>query len=129
MTTAKTYKDKLLDPRWQKKRLEVLQRDEWRCQACLNDEDTLHIHHMFYPKGKEPWEIDSRFLVTLCSDCHDIAGISPVTDSEYPYSIDTMFLCQEIDYLEAMLSLEIKEMGRSPRELFQILIKAIGGRN
>jgi len=36
-----TYKEKLLDPRWQKKRLEVLERDGWACRALggVSEED------------------------------------------------------------------------------------------
>ena len=28
------YSEKLKDPRWQKKRLEILERDNFRCQYC-----------------------------------------------------------------------------------------------
>lgn len=68
--TKKTYAEKLLDPRWQKKRLEILQRDEWKCRYCGNNEITLHIHHEKYEK--EPWEVDSDYLKTCCKDCHAI---------------------------------------------------------
>ena len=66
-----TYQKKLKDPRWQKKRLEILERDEWTCQNCYDMESTLHIHHKVYNKGKEPWDIENDFLVTLCSECHE----------------------------------------------------------
>ena len=65
------YFEKLKDPRWQKKRLEILDRDEWCCQRCGDNEETLHVHHRIYQYGKEPWEIDNDLLVTLCKDCHD----------------------------------------------------------
>jgi len=64
------YQKKLLDPRWQKKRLVVLERDGWRCQICGDDESTLHVHHKYYGNG-EPWEIADEALVALCADCHD----------------------------------------------------------
>lgn len=67
---SKTYKEKLLDPRWQKKRLEILERDEWCCQKCFDSENTLHVHHRLYGRGKEPWEVDNDLLVTLCAECH-----------------------------------------------------------
>jgi hypothetical protein len=69
MTT--TYSEKLRDPRWQKKRLEILSRDEFACQICFDTKNTLHVHHRRYIKGKEPWEIDNNFLVTLCESCHE----------------------------------------------------------
>lgn len=67
-----TYKDKLLDPRWQKKRLEILQRDEFTCQNCGNKEKTLHIHHFRYNKNGDPWDVDDSVLITLCCDCHEV---------------------------------------------------------
>lgn len=67
-----SYAEKLKDPRWQKKRLEILQRDEWTCRYCGDKETTLHVHHDFYIPGEEPWEADEYFLITLCSDCHEL---------------------------------------------------------
>lgn len=66
------YIDKLKDPRWQKKRLEVMQRDKFECQRCGDTESTLNIHHKYYEKGKEPWEYESESLITLCESCHEI---------------------------------------------------------
>lgn len=65
-----TYSEKLKDPRWQKKRLEILQRDEFMCQHCYDKNNTLHVHHKCYNAGKEPWDIESEKLITLCEDCH-----------------------------------------------------------
>lgn len=66
----KTYSEKLKDPRWQKKRLEILERDGWRCRACGNDKETLVVHHIQYQKGKEPWDYSEDDLETLCELCH-----------------------------------------------------------
>lgn len=65
------YLEKLKDPRWQRKRLEILQRDKFMCQACGEDSHTLHVHHRYYIPGAEPWEAPSESLVTLCADCHE----------------------------------------------------------
>jgi hypothetical protein len=64
----KTYLEKLKDPRWQKKRLEILNRDEFTCQFCFDKESTLHVHHVKY--SNNPWDIDNQYLLSLCSDCH-----------------------------------------------------------
>jgi hypothetical protein len=64
------YSEKLKDPRWQKKRAEILQRDEYKCKICDANEKTLHVHHLVYFQDTEPWDINSGFLVTLCEDCH-----------------------------------------------------------
>ena len=65
------YSEKLKDPRWQKKRLEILERDEWKCKKCFDSESTLVVHHLKYEQGKEPWECDEKYLITLCQSCHD----------------------------------------------------------
>ena len=67
---AKSYSDKMKDPRWQKKRLEVLDSAEWACACCQDSESTLHVHHKQYLKGREPWEYDNDQLDVLCEDCH-----------------------------------------------------------
>lgn len=65
-----TYADKLKDPRWQKKRLEILSRDGFSCKDCYNDKKTLHVHHLNYIYGKEPWDYPNEYFTTLCEDCH-----------------------------------------------------------
>jgi hypothetical protein len=72
MKNKLTYSEKLKDPRWQKKRLEILNRDSFTCQMCFDETKHLHVHHKKYEYGKDPWEIDSEYLVTLCEDCHAI---------------------------------------------------------
>lgn len=69
---AKTYAEKLRDPRWQKKRLEIMQRDDFACQWCGDKESTLNIHHKRYLSGKNPWEYENDLLVTYCQYCHSI---------------------------------------------------------
>lgn len=65
-----TYAEKLKDPRWQKKRLEILERDNWTCQYCGNKDTTLHVHHREYRDNLEPWEYPNIDLITLCELCH-----------------------------------------------------------
>lgn len=71
---SEEYLAKLRDPRWQKKRLEILQRDEWKCQDCGNKDRTLHVHHRVYERGAEPWDYADHLLVTLCEFCHEGEG-------------------------------------------------------
>lgn len=65
------YSKKLKDPRWQKKRLEILERDEWTCQRCYDSESTLVVHHRKYLPTTDPWDYPDHLLVTLCEDCHE----------------------------------------------------------
>lgn len=66
----KTYSEKLRDPKWQKKRLEILQMENFTCQWCGDKESTLHVHHFCYQKGKEPWDYEPCDLGALCENCH-----------------------------------------------------------
>lgn len=65
------YYEKLKDPRWQRLRLEVFNRDEWTCRKCQSQKDTLVVHHLVYKMGAEPWEYMAAELITLCSQCHE----------------------------------------------------------
>lgn len=66
-----TYSEKLKDPRWQRRRLEILNRDEFTCRDCGDKENTLHVHHCTRIGGKEPWEYIDGDLRTLCWKCHE----------------------------------------------------------
>lgn len=65
-----TYSDKLKSPKWQKKRLEVLSRDEFKCCLCSDEKTQLHVHHLKYTK--DPWDAPLEDLETLCVTCHSI---------------------------------------------------------
>lgn len=64
------YAEMLKDPRWQKRRLEIFERDQFTCQTCLNDRAQLHVHHDRYKKGIVPWDYGGEDLITLCDSCH-----------------------------------------------------------
>lgn len=66
----KTYAELLRDPRWQKKRLEVLEGAGWMCSACLADDKELHVHHVRYRWNVKPWEYSDEELRCLCKTCH-----------------------------------------------------------
>ena len=65
------YSSQLRDPRWQRKRLEIMERDKFSCRYCGDKEKTLNVHHVIYQRGKAPWEYDAGLLLTLCEDCHE----------------------------------------------------------
>ena len=72
MEKKKTYSELLRSPLWQKKRVEILERDNYICQYCGSTTKELHVHHKIYKKGAAPWEYDNDNLITLCHDCHEI---------------------------------------------------------
>lgn len=102
MERKSEYSKKLLDPRWQKKRLEILNRDEFTCRRCFNENDTLHVHHKIYIFGRDPWDVPSEHLVTLCQQCHQeetdqmpaaISKIAEVLKSKF-FSADILTLAE-----------------------------------
>lgn len=70
MATNPSYADPLKDPRWQRKRLEVLQREGWKCEGCGDHTSTLHVHHRQYLKSRNPWDYPDDLLQVLCETCH-----------------------------------------------------------
>ncbi len=66
----KSYSELLRDPRWQKKRLKVLERDNFLCSSCGDGTTELHVHHKKYLDGKKPWDYRMEMLTTLCTHCH-----------------------------------------------------------
>jgi hypothetical protein len=69
--SKQTYFEKLKDPRWQRKRLEIMERDDFTCVSCGNKEKTLNVHHKTYRKGAEPWDYEDGNFMTLCEPCHE----------------------------------------------------------
>jgi hypothetical protein len=65
-----TYREQLLSPFWQRRRLEKLEAAGWSCEDCGSGDKTLHVHHRQYFKGRKPWEYDDSELVVLCDACH-----------------------------------------------------------
>jgi hypothetical protein len=64
------YAEQLKHPNWQKKRLESLQAAGWKCQRCEAKDETLHVHHKKYFKGRMAWEYSLHELAVLCESCH-----------------------------------------------------------
>jgi 5-methylcytosine-specific restriction endonuclease McrA len=62
------YFQKYRDPRWKKKRLEIIERDKGICQYCDYKVEAPEVHHKMY--CGDPWETPNKYLVTLCEDCH-----------------------------------------------------------
>lgn len=65
------YDNLLKDPRWQRRRLEIMQRDDFTCNHCGSTKNTLNVHHLYYVKNKMPWEYPDDALITLCEECHE----------------------------------------------------------
>ena len=118
-----SYSEKLKDPRWQRKRLEIMQRDLFVCSSCGNAEATLHVHHDYYVKGREPWDYPSFALKTLCADCHDEQHSDPsvLMGWEVPLAVIlTDPVCSDLFY---DISTQIKRLKSHGFDLMDILTK------
>lgn len=73
---TESYHDLLQDPRWRRKKNEILHRDRHRCRNCGSGRE-LQVHHRQYRvirssrKYLMPWDYHSRYLITLCNRCHE----------------------------------------------------------
>jgi hypothetical protein len=65
-----TYSEKLKDPRWQRRRLEILSKCDFACENCQTKSEQLHVHHRMYSRGKMPWEYEDWAFNVVCEECH-----------------------------------------------------------
>lgn len=89
-----SYQDALRDPRWQKKRLKILERDGWKCVECNAEDKPLHVHHSYYHPGFEgPWAYPDHSLLTLCEECHSVEEslLSEIRQKFIPWITDRGF--------------------------------------
>lgn len=96
------YAELLRDPRWQRMRLEVLNRDHWACRRCDDPFTTLHVHHTFYERGRMPWEYHPDSLLTLCKTCHEAVTLGV---SLFPALPEGVASHEEMDLLKIGIEL------------------------
>ena len=97
------YKNLLKSPQWQRKRLEIFNRDNFTCQCCKSKNKELHVHHLQYKKGVLPQDYENEMLVTLCFDCHDFAH----NELQKIASLMSFFvLTKGIDFIDLQSKLE-----------------------
>lgn len=71
MPTKPSYYELLRDPRWQRKRLEVMNRAGFKCERCADDKRTLNVHHRYYRDSVLPWDYPEDCYECLCEPCHE----------------------------------------------------------
>lgn len=67
---AANYSELLRHPFWQRKRLSILERDNFTCRQCCDALSNLQIHHVYYIPNTMPWDYPNEALITLCDLCH-----------------------------------------------------------
>jgi len=70
------YSEKLMNPKWKRKKTKILKRDDCTCQHC-GDTESLQVHHRYYRDDTEPWDYPDTVLITLCADCHRVESDLP----------------------------------------------------
>jgi hypothetical protein len=64
------YQEQLRDPRWQRRRLEIFQDANFKCEDCANGHEELNVHHSAYLKDIPAWDHPKELLHCLCRSCH-----------------------------------------------------------
>lgn len=64
------YSEQLKSPLWQRKRLKIMERDNFQCKVCDSKSKQLTVHHFQYKSKAMAWEYENSMLITLCHDCH-----------------------------------------------------------
>lgn len=125
--TKTEFMDQYKDPQWQRKRLEILQRDNFTCKMCDGTTRMLHVHHKKYIPDHKPWEYDNSNFLTLCEDCHSLISKYGVEDfykilckedrGEFytyllatPFAIEIYTLNKNIEEWKCITYLEYKDL-------------------
>lgn len=65
------YREQFKDPRWQRRRLEILKGADFTCVECGNTMDEFHVHHRYYVPERMVWEYPDFALLAVCHICHE----------------------------------------------------------
>lgn len=65
------YDEMRAHPLWQKRKAEILKRDNHICRSCGNRDITLHAHHTSYLPDTLLWDYPDELLITYCEICHN----------------------------------------------------------
>ena len=100
--SSKTYAELLKDPRWQQRRLEVFERENFTCEWCGSTEKTLTVHHDYYQYGLKPWDYPPETVHCLCEKCHAEIGAWQKIIKEEIRHIGMSALPQVAGYLKVL---------------------------
>jgi hypothetical protein len=89
------WKEQIKSPKWQKKRLEVLNLRGFKCEECKNEDKTLHVHHRFYISGRLIHEYDNDVLQVLCEDCHKKEHVKKTDNTVHEEYLDLIKLIKD----------------------------------
>lgn len=67
-----TLSEKFRDPRWHKRRHEILLRDNFKCQCCFDPEKPVRVRVVIFANGIDPWNLDESGTQTICDECFQL---------------------------------------------------------
>lgn len=70
MADKATFFAQYNDPRWQRRRLQVMESVGFQCENCGSKDTTLNVHHKRYRGDQKPWEYEDWELACYCEKCH-----------------------------------------------------------
>ena len=59
---------------WEKKRLEILERDNYECQVCKEEggfTPATTVHHILHLENRPDLAFDNDNLLSVCAACHN----------------------------------------------------------
>ncbi len=104
--SRKAYDELLRDPRWQKKRLDVMADAGWKCELCTDPNEELNVHHDSYVADRMPWDYPRSELKCLCRTCHTL---SHLPTAKVIHFTRTRLLSAEVDKI---LQHEVEQKAR-----------------
>ncbi len=119
------YSDKLKHPKWQRMRLEVFQRADWKCEKCGDDSEQLHAHHKYYSNGREPWEYDPSSLLCLCDTCHTLVHMNQDKVRRFAQVIEGQMLSANLDLFKRLMCIR-QAAKRMPEEAQKVIDEILG---
>lgn len=122
-----SYKEQLTHPNWQRKRLEIFERDKFTCCVCGNTEHQLEVHHLIYFKDKHAWEYNNNYLITMCHNCHLAETNEKILILYFSYFMLNLSNLTGLNFVELFtkideVSLMVKNDGYTINEAFKIVI-------
>lgn len=124
------YSEQLKSPMWQKKRLEIMQRDNFTCQDCGDTESQLQVHHKSYVFNKNAWQYEDDNFITLCETCHSWVtdlkkGIKFNVDNYFNSTGQLMYLHDIIKALSLMDKSDMSQVAKFTDFIFELNSKEL----
>lgn len=91
MSEKTPYSQLLQDPRWKKRRDEIITLFGRVCWQCKKTESPMHVHHRYYVAKRLPWNYPDVAHRVLCEECHEWKHDGPQQLEDWEYFLDACF--------------------------------------